>query len=285
MVADNDAFGSLAPGWLDRSVIALTQLLPNNWLGLRLAILFRRAVTMRLDYPAGALDVERWGLNVRLHPRDNGCEKNLLFTPQMYEPTELKELGADIARAAQLNKPFVFVDIGANVGLFSLFVAAHAGAGASIFAIEPEPGNQRRLNFNVGANSKLPIKVFPMALSDEPGELVVELDRRDRGGSRTWKVVDAQAEAVRVTAQTLFALLQSERVETIDALKIDVEGFEDVVLGPFFRDAPPQMLPHLIIIEDCRGSWKADLMSIMADKGYSVVARSKLNFILQLTSR
>ncbi len=285
MAADNDAFGSLAPGWLDRSVIALTQLLPNNWLGLRLAILFRRAVTMRLDYPAGALDVERWGLNVRLHPRDNGCEKNLLFTPQMYEPTELKELGADIARAAQLNKPFVFVDIGANVGLFSLFVAAHAGAGARIFAIEPEPGNQRRLNFNVGANSKLPIKVFPMALSDEPGELVVELDRRDRGGSRTRKVVDAKAEAVRVTAQTLFALLQSERVETVDALKIDVEGFEDVVLGPFFRDAPPRMLPHLIIIEDCRGSWKADLMSIMADKGYSVVARSKLNFILRLTSR
>ena len=285
MAADNDAFGSLAPGWLDRSVIALTQLLPNNWLGLRLAILFRRAVTMRLDYPAGALDVERWGLKVRLHPRDNGCEKNLLFTPQMYEPTELKELGADIARAAQLNKPFVFVDIGANVGLFSLFVAAHAGAGARIFAIEPEPGNQRRLNFNVGANSNLPIKVFPMALSDEPGELVVELDRRDRGGSRTRKVVDAKAEAVRVTAQTLFALLQSERVETVDALKIDVEGFEDVVLGPFFRDAPPRMLPHLIIIEDCRGSWKADLMSIMADKGYSVVARSKLNFILRLTSR
>jgi hypothetical protein len=90
---------------------------------------------------------------------------------------------------------------------------------------------------------------------------------------------------VRVTAQTLFALLRSERVETVDALKIDVEGFEDVVLGPFFRDAPPQMLPHLIIIEDCRGSWKADLMSIMADKGYSVVARSKLNFILRLALR
>jgi FkbM family methyltransferase len=203
----------------------------------------------------------------------------------MYEPTELKELGADIVRAAQQKKPFVFVDIGANVGLFSLFVAAHAGAGARIFAIEPEPGNQRRLNFNVGANSNLPIKVFPMALSDEVGELVVELDRRDRGGSRTRKAADAQAEAVRVPAQTLFALLQSECVETVDALKIDVEGFEDVILDPFFRDAPPQMLPRLIIIEDCRGSWKADLMSIMADKGYSIVARSKLNFILRLASR
>jgi hypothetical protein len=42
------------------------------------------------------------------------------------------------------------------------------------------------------------------------------------------------------------------------------------------------MLPHLIVIEDCRDSWKADLMSIMADKGYSIAARSKLNFILRL---
>jgi FkbM family methyltransferase len=281
-VVDDEAFGTLAPGWFDRAVIGLTRRLPNNWLGLRLAILFRRAVTTRLPYPAGALDVERWGLKVRLHPRDNGCEKNLLFTPQMYEPTELNELGADIAQAKQQQKPFVFVDIGANVGLFSFFVAAHAGAGARIFAIEPEPGNQRRLKFNVGANSALPIKIFPVALSDEAGELAVELDRRDRGGSRTRKIVGPQTDYVRVPSQALLQLLQSERIETVDALKIDVEGFEDVILNPFFRDAPPQMLPRLIIIEDCRNSWKADLMSIMADKGYSIAARSKLNFILRL---
>ncbi|MGA2943381.1 MAG: FkbM family methyltransferase [Xanthobacteraceae bacterium] len=282
MTVDDEAFGALAPGWLDRTVIGLTRRLPNNWLGLRLAILFRRAVTMRLDYPAGALDVERWGLKMRLHPRDNGCEKNLLFTPQMYEPTELKELGADIAQAREQQKPFVFVDIGANVGLFSFFVAAYAGAEARVFAIEPEPGNQRRLKFNVGANSALPIKILPIALSDEAGELVVELDRRDRGGSRTRKIVGPQSDSVRVPAQTLLHLLQSERVETVNALKIDVEGFEDVILGPFFRDAPPQILPHLIVIEDCRDSWKADLMSMMADKGYSIAARSKLNFILRL---
>ena len=82
-------FGALVPGPLDRAVIALTSSLPCNWLGLRLAIGLRRITTMRLDHPAGALDVERWGLRVRLHPRDNGCEKNLLFTPQMYEAAEL----------------------------------------------------------------------------------------------------------------------------------------------------------------------------------------------------
>ena len=118
-------FGALAPGWLDRTVMAMTKPLPDTWAGLRLAILLRRAVTMRLAYPDGALDVERWGLRMRLHPRDNGCEKNLLFTPRMYEPEELAELEDDIARAK--GRRFTFVDIGANVGLFSLFVASRAG--------------------------------------------------------------------------------------------------------------------------------------------------------------
>ena len=122
------SFGALAPGRFDRAVIALTSRLPNNWLGLRLAILLRRLVTFRLAYPGGALDVQCWGLCLRLHPRDNGCEKNLLFTPQMYESTELAELAAEIGRAKGRRTGFVFVDIGANVGLFSLFVAACAGS-------------------------------------------------------------------------------------------------------------------------------------------------------------
>src|SRR5262245_55776433 len=75
-------FGTLRPGGLDRAVIAATSALPDTWAGLRLAILLRRIVTMRLARaPIPALDVERWGLAMRLHPLDNGCEKNLLFTP------------------------------------------------------------------------------------------------------------------------------------------------------------------------------------------------------------
>src|ERR1700730_15332235 len=149
-------FGALAPGWLDRTVMAMTKPLPDTWAGLRLAILLRRAVTTRLAYPDGALDVERWGLRMRLHPRDNGCEKNLLFTPRMYEPEGLAELENDIAKAKTQDRPFTFVDIGANVGLFSLFVASRAGREARILAIEPEPGNLRRLEFNVGANPGVP---------------------------------------------------------------------------------------------------------------------------------
>jgi FkbM family methyltransferase len=277
MNSGTPTFGALAPGWLDRTVMAMTKPLPDTWAGLRLAILLRRAVTMRLNYPDGALDVERWGLRMRLHPRDNGCEKNLLFTPRMYEPEELNALETDIALAKNQGRPFTFVDIGANVGLFSLFVASCAGQHGRILAIEPEPGNLRRLEFNVGANPGVPITIIAKALSDQAGVVAVELDRRDRGGTRTKKIDRAEvpAETVRVASQTLLEVLAGEGVDAVDALKIDVEGLEDVILAPFFRDAPPRLWPRLVIIEDSRASWNVDLMWVMQGCGYELVALSR----------
>jgi FkbM family methyltransferase len=280
-------FGALAPGWLDRMVMALTEPLPDTWAGLRLAILLRRAVTMRLAYPDGALDVERWGLRMRLHPRDNGCEKNLLFTPRMYEPDELAELQSDIVKAKAQARRFTFVDIGANVGLFSLFVASRATQDARILAIEPEPGNLRRLEFNVRANPGVPITIIAKALSDEAGVVAVELDQRDRGGTRTKKVdqPEAPTATVRVPSQTLLDVLAGEGVDAVDAVKIDVEGSEDVILAPFFRNAPPQLWPRLVIVEDSRPSWKVDLMSVMQECGYELVALTRhKNLILRLKS-
>jgi hypothetical protein len=137
-------YGALAPALLDRAVLALTSRLPDNWLGLRLAIMLRRLVLMRLIGDPG-LDVERWGLRMRLHPRRNGCEKGALFTPQMYEAPERQELTDEIEKAEAAGRPFVFVDIGANVGLFSLFVASCAGANAIILAFEPEPEKHQQI--------------------------------------------------------------------------------------------------------------------------------------------
>src|SRR5437868_5145247 len=102
-----EPFGARAPGWLDRKVLAATSRLPDNWLGLRLAIGLRRIVMMRLGDDSG-FDVVRWGLRMRLHPRGNGCEKGALFVPQMYESAERSALRAEIDRAQAAGRNFVF---------------------------------------------------------------------------------------------------------------------------------------------------------------------------------
>lgn len=278
MTGPSAPFGALRPGRLDSLVIAATSALPDSWLGLRLAILLRRIVTMRLAATATpALDVTRWGLAMRLHPLDNGCEKNLLFTPKMYEPAELAELARAIAQA---QRPFVFVDIGANVGLFSLFVAAKA-PNARILAIEPEPGNMARLRFNVAANGALPIRPLVLALGDAEGEVAIALNARDRGGTRARPPGADTDGLVRVPCRPLLAVLQAEGIAAIDALKIDVEGMEDAVLAPFFRDAPEALWPRMILIEDSRHEWRVDLFELFAQKGYRLSSRSKQNAVLR----
>jgi FkbM family methyltransferase len=275
------AYGERLPAPLDRAVIAVTSVLPGNWFGLRLAIALRRIVTMRMTGDGG-FDVVRWGLRMRLHPRRNGCEKGALFTPQMYETPERRELAAEIDKSKAAGRPFVFIDIGANVGLFSLFVASRAGADARILAIEPEPENLRRLRFNVTSNPGIPIRVAAVALDEKPGRVAIETNLRDRGGTRT-QPLDRHSEAgvVEVECLPLQDALDGEGIRSIDALKIDVEGAEDRVLVPFFRDAPESLWPGFILIEDSRGAWRTDLFALFAERGYAVAARTKQNVMLR----
>ncbi len=276
-----EPFGALAPGSFDSAVMAVTGRLPDSWLGMRLAIGMRRMVTMRLPEDGG-VDVERWGLRMRLHPRHNGCEKMLLFTPQIYEARERSALAARVSQARSAGQPFVFVDAGANVGLFSFFVASCAGGNARILAIEPERENLRRLRFNLDANEGLPIRVLPHALGEASGSLELELHAGDRGGTRTRALDDSIGTGIVVECKLLADVLAEEGVQAIDALKIDVEGMEDRVLMPFFERAPKGLWPRFMIVEDTSDLWRADLFAELRARGYKVVARTKLNVMMEL---
>ncbi len=66
----------------------------------------------------------------------------------------------------------------------------------------------------------------------------------------------------------LYSLLLSRcSIEAIDALKIDIEGYEPEVLLPFFRDAPQSLWPNLLVIEDGSSGWSADLFSELQYRG------------------
>jgi FkbM family methyltransferase len=276
-----EPYGARAPGWFDGKVIAATSRLPDNWLGLRLAIGLRRVVTMRVGDDTG-FDVVRWGLRMRLHPCRNGCEKGALFTPQMYESRERTELFKEIDQAKALGRTFVFVDIGANVGLFSLLVASYAGANARIIAIEPEPENLQRLRFNVAANPGLPVRILPLAVAESAGKVAMEIDERDRGGTRTRALsADDAASTPTVECRSLLDILGHEEVTRIDALKIDVEGNEDLILSAFFREASRSLWPEFLIIEDAGSAWRSDLFSALAKHGYIIAARTRLNVMMR----
>ena len=68
----------------------------------------------------------------------------------------------------------------------------------------------------------------------------------------------------------------------IDALKIDVEGFEDRVLTPFFEQAPQALWPRAIVIEHLsRNEWQDDCIADMLAKGYAQAGRTRSNTFLK----
>jgi len=281
-VAHETPYGSYEPGAFMRATLAVTRRLSANWLGLRLSMPLRRlAINSLRGQP---VDTSIWNSRMRLYPSRNICEKNALFTPQMFDMLELGVLADAIDKHISAGETFTFVDIGANVGLYSLYVASRAGARARVLAAEPQPGIVDRLRFNVGLNVGSNIAVLPVAVADRESEMQLVINERDSGGTRLDKggMNVPGAAAVRVTCRTLAAILDEAGIATIDALKIDIEGAEDLALAPFLRTAPRGLLPRLVLIEDRPADWAVDLYALMQNRGYVIAARSRQNAILRL---
>src|SRR5262249_52728713 len=118
-----------------------------------------------------------------------------------------------------------------------------------------------------------------IALADKAGQVALDVDRRDRGGTRVRK--STGRDALTVDALTLLQLLHDVGIDAIHAIKIDVEGAEDVVLAPFFRDAPKSMWPRFVLLEAALSVWTVALLSFLASLGYVFVSRSRLNVMLR----
>jgi len=278
---DLSPYGSYPPGGLARAVLALTRRLPANWLGLRTSMPLRRLVINRLgDRP---VDTMVWDTRMRLYPSRNSCEKNALFTPQMFDLIEPGVLAAAIGRRLAEGRTFTFVDIGANVGLYSLFVARLGGPRVHVLAAEPQPGIVDRLRFNLRANPDLRIDVVPLAVADRDGEIELVIDQRDAGGTHlnTRVPTSTGAETVSVRCRPLAAILADAGISAIDALKTDIEGAEELALAPFLREAPRGLLPRLVLIEDRPSDWSVDLYGLLRQHGYVEATRSRHNVVFE----
>lgn len=268
-----EPFGTYAPSGFVRWAVETTRGFPDTWLARKGTLLIRRLVSRRLG--GAPVDIEALGARMRVHPYNNVCEKRMLYAPQTFDPEELAIL------ADRIRDGFVFIDIGANVGAYSLFVASRAGPSAHIVAIEPQPAIFDRLVGNVRLNGFFNIKAIACAVADKTGELTLFIDSRNSGESSVKIVASGAAEPIRVPAKTLLELIGEEGFERIDAVKLDVEGAEDLVLAPFFADAPVHLHPGLLVIENAVGQWQTDLPALLAEHGYRQLAQTRLNFVFE----
>jgi FkbM family methyltransferase len=276
-VAANDptppAFGAFAPTRAQAAIISLAQRTRLKRGAFR-PMLSRLVNLLR----AGPVDVAYQGASFRFYHQASATERGALFNPD-YNLEELDFLRARTPLGG------VFVDVGANVGTYAMVLARHVGANGKVIAIEPHPVTHARLAFNRAASGFNQVTLVAAAAGPSDGELMIETDGDNLGASH---IVTGErlGNAIKVPSLRLQRVLGDAGVSHVDALKIDVEGYEDRVLTGFFREAPPRLWPRAVVIEHLsRKEWLADCIADMHQRGYAETGKTRSNTMLVLGSR
>ncbi|MHA6287867.1 FkbM family methyltransferase [Maricaulis sp. CAU 1757] len=227
-------------------------------------------------------DVEVFpGQFARLHLRDNRCEKRVFAGAGNWDPAERESLREAI-QALPADDRFNFVDAGANAGFYTLSVLADAavlGRTARVVAIEPDPENRRRLEFNLATSDAASVQVFDCALGDVDGEVTL----RAAGSNRGEVQISQDGEGSRVRVRPLLDLLHEAGLDRVDAMKIDIEGHEAPVLNGFFAESPRHLWPKMILLETRHDADLEDGASgVCRAHGYQLARQMRQNAVFVL---
>lgn len=282
-----DDFGSRDPGRIWQLLIRLCHK-PHGPLSSRLlAPIVRKAIVNRPSILP--VDVRVGDMKLRCRFVDNYSEKKFVFTPWRYDKRERDLL------ALTLQKGGTFVDIGANVGLYTLTAQkAMTGKKGRILAFEPNPETFERLKFNLGANiagadGQPEIIVLNIGVADRETTFTLNVDGSNLGASSIVdknrikpKKQNVKSKTVEIPCRPLLDVLQEYSIHAIDALKIDIEGAEDIALAPFFEKAPESMLPEVLFVENSAHLWGRDLFGLIESRGYHRLFENRLNSVFSL---
>lgn len=171
------------------------------------------------------------GLKFYARKGDAGIVGNIYYGLMDYEESQFL--------LQRLKKDDLFVDVGANVGHYTLLAAGICKA--NVISIEPIPDTYEKLKSNINLNNlSSRIKLLNIGLSDKKGTLYF-LKNKDVMNKVTYI---ENVNNIKVNVSTLNSILTDKK---ITFLKIDVEGFEFFVLKGANNILKQESLKYLII--------------------------------------
>ncbi len=235
------------------------------------------------------------GLIEKMHPEPIQSDfRNVPFLFHLDNTTERKALISDAYDKAELNflmrfvsgEPGTFIDIGANSGLYSIFLASRMPAGSRVIAVEPNPAMCRRIEWNTallrerGLGKGVAIDIESVALGNKDGLLYLDLS----GGLGPAHLIERKGgKTIAVPVKTLSGLCQETGVKEITAIKIDVEGYEDRILLPFLSEVQPYLQPRALVFETVHSdAWQEDPIAACIRAGYRIAGQTRSSILMTL---
>jgi FkbM family methyltransferase len=178
-----------------------------------------------------------------------------------------------------LQPGMVFVDAGANEGLFTLFASQRIGDAGRVWAFEPSEREFLRLQANLRLNGRQNVRAFRMGLAERDGEEALAIADFGHEGVNTLGAFAHEGISLlrteRVPVRKLDDLIRDANVERIDVLKVDVEGAESRVIEGA-RDVLAEHRPVVLFeaFDPClrlQGSSAASLTRRLSSFGYALL--------------
>jgi FkbM family methyltransferase len=165
------------------------------------------------------------------------------------------------------------LDVGANIGYFTVCMAVWVGPTGSVHAFEAAPRIHSRLQSNIDLNGLRNVTIHAVALSDHEGTVPFFEATHDHLGISSLRQLDSsEARRIEVRCTTLDSLLPAGT--RVRLAKIDVEGAEMLVLegmrGVLERDSPYIVLELTDeFLRKVRGS-AAEVIAFLRDRNYAL---------------
>lgn len=119
----------------------------------------------------------------------------------------------------------IVMDVGSNLGLFSMFASSRVGGGGAIYAFEPVSKTKEFLERNVKDNDIKNCVIVDKALGDTNKEIDIFINDNNLGGSSIGKK-EKSNRMEKIDQITLDDFVAENNIEKVDFIKADIEGAE-----------------------------------------------------------
>lgn len=214
----------------------------------------------RPDQPATMSPYGVW-----LHPNTDD------LTYQLYLVAEYGYVFSNFLR--DQTAPFVFLDIGANQGLYALLADKNPNC-TKAFAFEPVPDTAAVLSQNIALNQSQKITLVQKAISEHSGQTQIYTKDAHSGAASLRSDVLDSAGAITIdtiNADDLGPLLPADAQRFI--VKIDVEGHEETVLHQLMTSSAADKVAAIYYECDERWANLDAIRDMLKSKGFNTFQR------------